>query len=147
MKRHTRKEEADLSPWCQDNSLLMNVTKTKELIVDCRRAQEQKNNGTGVHITEDFTWSTHTTHTDTLARKARQHLYHLRQVKKFRVSLRVLQSFYSGAAENILTGSIAAWFGNSSAQDRRALQRVVELHSPPCRTSTPGGAEREPVGS
>ena len=131
-------EVADLSLWCQDNSLLVNVTKTKELIVDFRRAQQPTHtplmmNGTtvervsshkylGVHITEDLTWSSHT---DTLVRKARQRLYHLRQLKRFRVSLRILQSFYSGAVESILTGNITAWFGNSSAQDRRALQRVV----------------------
>ncbi|KAK0132601.1 RNA-directed DNA polymerase from mobile element jockey [Merluccius polli] len=75
----------------------------------------------GVHITEDLTWNTHI---DTLV-KARQRLYHLRQLRKFRVSMRVLQSFYSGAVESILTGNITAWFGNSTAQDRRALQRVV----------------------
>ncbi|KAK0152156.1 hypothetical protein N1851_006466 [Merluccius polli] len=118
-------EVADLSLWCQDSSLLMNVPKTKELIVDFRRARQRTYtplwiNGTtvervssykylGVYITEDLTWATHT---DTL-------------LKKFRVSLRILQSFYSGAAESLLTGSIIAWFGNSFAQERRALQRAV----------------------
>ncbi len=125
------KEMADLSLWCQDDSLLMSVATTKELIVDFRRAQQQRTytplriNGTivervssfkyqGVHITEDLTW---TAQTD---RKARQCLYHLRQLWKFRVSLRILQSFYSGAVESILTGNITAWFDKSSAQDRRA---------------------------
>jgi len=34
----------------------------------------------GVHITEDLIW---TTHIDTLVRKVRQRLYHLRQLRKF----------------------------------------------------------------
>jgi len=34
----------------------------------------------GVHIAEDLTW---TTHIDTLVRKAKQYLYHLRQLRKF----------------------------------------------------------------
>ena len=34
----------------------------------------------GVHITEDLTW---TTHTDTLVRKAKQRLDHLRQLRNF----------------------------------------------------------------
>ncbi len=49
--------------------------------------------------------------------------------------------------ESILTGCITAWFGNSTAGNRRALQRVVancpatllEVSFPPSRTSTPGG--------
>jgi len=60
----------------------------------------------GVHIAEDLTW---TTHIDTLVRKAKQHLYHLRQLRKFRVSRRILQTFYAGAVESILRGSITAW--------------------------------------
>jgi len=58
-------------------------------------------------------------------RKAKQHLYHLRQLRKFQVTRRILQTFYAGAVESILTGSITAWFGNRSSQYRRALQRVV----------------------
>ena len=36
-------EAANLSLWCQDNSLMLNVCKTKELIVDFRRTQHQDN--------------------------------------------------------------------------------------------------------
>jgi len=36
------KEVANLSLWCQDNSLMLNVSKTKELIVDFRRTQHQR---------------------------------------------------------------------------------------------------------
>lgn len=81
----------------------------------------------GVHITEDLTW---TTHIDTLVRKARQHLYYPRQLMKLRVSPKILQSFYSRAVERIPTGNITPWFGNSTAQDRKALQRGVSLAEP-----------------
>ena len=37
----------------------------------------------------------------------------------------LLKSFYSCTIESILTGCITAWFGNYSASDRKALQRVV----------------------
>jgi len=110
---------------------MLNVSKTKELIVDLRRTQQLQRiypplgiNGTalemvssyrylGVHITEDLTWTTRI--------EAKQHLYHLRQPRKFRGSWGILQTFYAGAVESILTGSITAWFGNSSSQDRRSL--------------------------
>ena len=37
----------------------------------------------------------------------------------------ILKSFYSCTIESILTGCITAWYGNCSASNRKALQRVV----------------------
>ncbi len=64
-----------LTSWCQDNCLSLNVSKTKELIVDFRKRQQQPYtplmiSGTpvervssfkylGVNISEDLTWTTH----------------------------------------------------------------------------------------
>ncbi len=129
-----------LTSWCQDNCLSLNVSKTKELIVDFRKRQQQPYtplmiSGTpvervssfkylGVNISEDLTW---TTHIQTQVKKARQRLYHLRQLRKFRVSPAILKTFYSGAIESVLTQCISVWYGNSSNQDCKALQRVVRL--------------------
>ncbi len=46
-------------------------------------------------------------------------------LRKFGTSPRILRSFYTCTVESILTGCITAWFGNSTAGNRRALQRVV----------------------
>ncbi len=78
----------------------------------------------GVNISEDLTW---TTHIQIQVKKARQRLYHLRQLRKFRVSPAILKTFYSGAIESVLTQCISVWYGNSSNQDCKALQRVVRL--------------------
>jgi len=37
-----QEEVANLSLWCQDNSLMLNVSKAKELIVDFRRTQQHQ---------------------------------------------------------------------------------------------------------
>ncbi len=129
-----------LTSWCQDNCLSLNVSKTKELIVDFRKRQQRPYtplmiSGTpvervssfkylGVNISEDLTW---TRHIQTQVKKARQRLYHLRQLRKFRVSPANLKTFYSGAIESVLTQCISVWYGNSSNQDCKALQRVVRL--------------------
>ncbi len=79
-----------LTSWCQDNCLSLNVSKTKELIVDFRKRQQWPYtplmiSGTPVervssfkyhvvNISEDLTW---TTHIQTQVKKARQRLYHL----------------------------------------------------------------------
>ncbi len=122
--------------WCQDNRLSLNVSKTKELIVDFRKRQQRPYtplmiSGTPVervnsfkylseNISEDLTW---TTHIQTQVKKARHRLYHLRQLRKFRVSPTILKTLYSGAIESVLTH----WYGNSLNQDCKALQRVVCL--------------------
>ncbi|KAK1802666.1 hypothetical protein P4O66_004301 [Electrophorus voltai] len=76
----------------------------------------------GVHISQDLSWSRHT---NSLAKKARQRLYHLRRLRDFRLPSMVLRNFYTCTIESILTGNITVWFGNSTKQDRQALQRVV----------------------
>ncbi len=78
----------------------------------------------GVNISEDLTW---TTHIQTQVKKARLRLYHLRQLRKFRVSPAILKTFYSGTIESVLTQCISVWYGNSSSQDCKALHRVVRL--------------------
>ncbi|KAK1786538.1 hypothetical protein P4O66_002988 [Electrophorus voltai] len=70
----------------------------------------------------DLSWSRHT---NSLAKKARQRLYHLRRLRDFRLPSKVLRNFYTCTIESILTGNITVWFGNSTKQDRQALQRVV----------------------
>ncbi|KAK1804001.1 hypothetical protein P4O66_003762 [Electrophorus voltai] len=127
-----------LENWCQENNLILNISKTKELIVDCSKKQERhyqpvRISGTtlervdsfrylGVHISQDLSWFHHT---NSLAKKARQCLYHLRCLRDFRLPSKVLRNFYTCTIESILTGNITVWFGNSTKQDRQALQRVV----------------------
>uniref|UniRef100_A0A4W5JW70 Alkylated DNA repair protein AlkB homologue 8 N-terminal domain-containing protein n=1 Tax=Hucho hucho TaxID=62062 RepID=A0A4W5JW70_9TELE len=48
-----------------------------------------------------------------------------RRLKRFGMSPQILKKFYSCTIESILTGCITALYGNCSASDRKALQRVV----------------------
>ncbi len=65
------------------------------------------------------------THTDAVLKKAHQRLFFLRRLRKFGTSPSILRSFYSCTVESILTGCITTWFGNSTAGNHRALERVV----------------------
>ncbi|KAK3529834.1 hypothetical protein QTP86_007200 [Hemibagrus guttatus] len=143
-------EIRNLENWCHRNNLLLNISKTKELIVDFSTKQERNyqtpvinespvervdsSRYLGVHITQDLSWSCHI---NTVVKKARQRLYHLRCLRYFRLPSKVLRNFYFCTIESILTGNITTWFGNSTMQDRRALQRVVRSAERIIRTKLP----------
>ncbi|KAK3566444.1 hypothetical protein QTP86_033288 [Hemibagrus guttatus] len=143
-------EVRNLENWCKKNNLLLNISKTKELIVDFSTKQERNYQTPvinespvervdsfrylSVHITQDLSWSCHI---NTVVKKARQRLYHLRHLKDFRLPSKVLRNFYSCTIESILTGNITTWFGNSTMQDRRALQSVVRSAERIIRTKLP----------
>ena len=122
----------ELAGWCQDNNLSLNVIKTNEMIVDYRKRrnehapilidravveQVESFKFLGVHITNKLKWSKHT---KTGVKRAQQNIFPLRRLKRFGMGPQILIRFYSC---NI--GCVTAWYGNCSASDRKALQRVV----------------------
>ncbi len=153
-----REEVSTLTKWLQENHISLNIDKTKELVVDFRRQSRENTPITidetlvewvntfkflGVHITEDLTWSAHT---DAVLKKAHQRLFFLRRLRKFGMSPSILRSFYTCTVESNLTGCITAWFGNSTAVNRKLCKwscelptTLLEVNFPPSRTSTPGG--------
>ena len=61
-----REEVRELALWCQDNNLSLNVSKTKEYIVDFRKQRREHTpihiNGTAVERVSSFTFlGAHTT--------------------------------------------------------------------------------------
>ena len=119
--------------WCKDNNLSFKVIKTREMIVDYmkRRAEQAPSlideqvesfKFLGVHITNKLLRSKHT---KTVVKMAWQNLFPLWRLKRFGMGPQILKGFYSCTIESILTGCITAKYGNCSASDRKALQRVV----------------------
>jgi hypothetical protein len=64
----------------------------------------------GVHITNDLSWSKHT---KTAVKRARQHLFPLRRLKRFGMGPQIIKKFYSCTIESILTGCITAWLATA----------------------------------
>ncbi len=131
-----RAEVSTLTKWCQENHLSLNIDKTKELVVDFRRQSREHTHhhrqdtcgaGKQLYVPRHshhcyLTWSAHT---DAVLKKSHQRLFFLRRLRKFGMSPSILRSFYTCTVESILTGCITVWFGNSTAGNRKALQRVV----------------------
>uniref|UniRef100_A0AAZ1XEE6 Alkylated DNA repair protein AlkB homologue 8 N-terminal domain-containing protein n=1 Tax=Oreochromis aureus TaxID=47969 RepID=A0AAZ1XEE6_OREAU len=77
----------------------------------------------GVHISEDLIW---TTNCSKLVKKAHQCLFFLRTLRENHLSSDILVNFYRCTIDSILTNCITVWYGNCSASDRKALQRIVK---------------------
>uniref|UniRef100_A0A9J7YNX0 Reverse transcriptase domain-containing protein n=1 Tax=Cyprinus carpio carpio TaxID=630221 RepID=A0A9J7YNX0_CYPCA len=132
-----RSEVSHLARWCSDNNLSLNVEKTKEIVVDFRRAHAQHvpltiNGATvervsstkflGVHITEDLSW---TDNTAALAKKSQQRLYFLCKLRRARTPPPIMYTFYRGTIESILTSCITVWYGACNTSCQKTLQRIV----------------------
>ncbi|XP_051560757.1 uncharacterized protein LOC127445059 [Myxocyprinus asiaticus] len=131
-----REEVQQLTDWCITN-LSLNVDKTKEMVVDFRRARRDHSplniDGSsveivkstkflGVHLVENLTWSLNTS---SITKKAQQRLYFLRRLRKAHLPPPILTTFYRGTIESILSSCITAWFGNCTVLDCKTLQRIV----------------------
>ena len=123
--------------WCASNDLVLNVSKTKEIVVDFRKSKSVPstlivNNSEveivdsfkflGIHITSNLSWSLQARY---MCKKGQQRLYFLRCLKKFHMKPEILVNFYRSIIESILTGSIMVWFGNMTDADRNSLSRVI----------------------
>lgn len=85
----------------------------------------------GVHISEDLTWKPHVTQ---LVKKSQQKLYFLR---RFDMSSKILNNFYSCVIESVLTNCITVWYGSTTVMDRKRLQKVVKTAQKITRTPLP----------
>ncbi|MCJ8741284.1 hypothetical protein PDJAM_G00068850 [Pangasius djambal] len=136
---HYREEVAQLAEWCGVNNLSLNVSKTKEVVMDFRRnsvdhppptidssAVERVSSAKflGVHITEDLTWTTNIT---SLNKKAQQCLHFLRRLKRASLPPPILTAFYRGTIESVLTSCITVCYGNCSMLQSCSCGRVVKV--------------------
>ena len=123
--------------WCNTNDLRLNVSKTKEMIVDFRQKRPPLApltiDGTDVEqvtsfrflgavINNTLTWDNQCR---AILGKARQRLYFVRKLKSFRVKKKILISFYRSIVESILTSSITVWYDRATILDLYKLQSVV----------------------
>ncbi|KAK0149886.1 RNA-directed DNA polymerase from mobile element jockey [Merluccius polli] len=132
-----RQEIGMLAEWCSRNNLVLNSTKTKEMVIDFRRRRGDHAplsiNGEGVarvasfkflgaHIQEDLSWTTNTT---ALIKKAQQRLHFLRVLRRNYLEEKLLVSFYRATIESVLLYCVTVWFASCSAAGKKALQRVT----------------------
>ena len=134
---HYTNQVDDLVQWCDENNLLLNASKTKEIVVDFRKKSTHVPplliNGEpiekvetfkflGTLISEDLKWDENIS---SIIKKAHQRLYFLRQLRKFGMKKDILLRFYRSVIESILTFSIIIWFDSITVTQRKKLNTIV----------------------
>lgn len=66
-------------------------------------------------------------HEGAVHKKAYQRLYPLQCLGKCGISTGWCLNFYHGIIESVLSGGVTVWYGNTTAQDRKGLQRVTRM--------------------
>ena len=110
-----RNEVDQVISWCTENHLVLNASKTKELIIDFRKRPTCHYPvficGTSVYITDKYKylgvtiddklkWSDNV---NLLHGKGQQRLYFLRRLKSFQVDRELLSLFYRSVIESVIT--------------------------------------------
>jgi len=131
-----RREVEGLVKWCESFNLSINISKTKELVVDFRKTSSPPHtlsiNGVevervtsfqflGTTIQESLSWELNAN----IKISKAQRLHFLRQLKKFGVSRVAMTHFYRSTIESVLTFSMLVWFG----QDKTRMETVVRRAS------------------
>lgn len=134
---HTyRAEIASMTQWCASHNLLLNVSKTKEVIFDFRKSPTVVNQVCiddagvkivtsykylGTDIRGDLRWSENVARQ---VKKANKRMYFLRKLKQFDVNKTILRLFYASVIESVVIFAIIVWFRGASFSDKRYLNRV-----------------------
>ena len=144
-----RDQISNIVTWCGNNNLLLNVSKTKEMIIDFRKNKtsiepiyinntpvDQVNSFKflGSFVTNNLCWDFNC---NKLLMKARQRLYFLRKLKSFNVNNTILLSFYRSIVESILTSSITVWYDKASVYHKGRIDSVVRQAERIINTSLP----------
>ena len=125
-----------VSEWCNQNYLDLNVTKTKELIMDFRRKKNNKdpiniNNSPvsivpeykylGCIIKDDLTWDAHVTNQ---LKKANKRFYHVRCLRKLNVNSKIIALFYNSVVSSVLLYAVACWYNNTTEEDKKEINKL-----------------------
>ena len=131
----------ELVGWCDSNHLLLNVSKTKEVVVDFRRNPPPPRpliiKGEEVEIVGEYKylgsiidsrleWSANT---QAIVKRANQRLYFMRRLNSFQVSRRLLELFYKATVESVLTFNSLCFFGSLREHDKARLSKITKTAS------------------
>ena len=120
------------------NHLVLNIDKTKEMVIDFRKTiippnkividdKEVERVGDfkylGVVLDNKLSWRHNTVH---CIKKIKPRMYCLRKLKSFDVNKNLLQNFYTSVLSSVLTFGIPCWGSSISNQGKDKLNKLIK---------------------
>ena len=137
-----RQTIAYVTKWCSENFLDLNITKTKEMILDMRRNQNSKapitiNNSSvatvqsykylGVIIQDNLKW---TEHVEAQTKKANKRMYYVQRLRKLKIDSSIISLFYNSVISSVLVYAIPCWY---EACDKKLKGSLSKFHDKVCK--------------
>jgi len=126
----------NVTEWCKDNCLDLNVSKTKEMLFDFRRVKPEIRpvciddtnvdvvktyKYLGVNIECNLKWEelviAH-------VKKANKRLYHLRCLRKLSVDSTLMCLCYNSLISSVLLYAVSVWYGSCGVQLRKDIAKT-----------------------
>uniref|UniRef100_A0A1A8PFW7 Reverse transcriptase domain-containing protein n=1 Tax=Nothobranchius pienaari TaxID=704102 RepID=A0A1A8PFW7_9TELE len=123
--------------WCERNHLQLNITKTKELIMDFRKQAPPPTpvtiRGADVEIVEDYRYlGVHldckldwTKNTNAIFKKGQSRLFLLRRLRSFNVGRKMLTMFYHSVLESVVFFAVVCWGSGVKIADANRLNKLI----------------------
>ncbi|KAL0187591.1 hypothetical protein M9458_014690, partial [Cirrhinus mrigala] len=120
--------------WSESNHLLLNVTKTRELVVDLRRTKAPVTptsiKGVSVEVVEEYKYlGVYLDHkldwcknVDNVYRKGQSRLYFLRQLRSFNICRTM---FYESVVASAIMYAVVCWGSSLRVRDINRLNRII----------------------
>jgi hypothetical protein len=131
----------DFVTWCDANFLVLNASKTKEMVFDFRKKNDTVHpviikgetieivteyKYLGVKLDNKLTWSNHV---DAVFKKTQSRLFFLRKLRSFNVCNKMLYMFYQSMVCSVMVFASVCWGGNASARDTGRLNKLIKKAS------------------
>ena len=136
-----RQEIVKVKTWCGNNKLLLNASKTKELIFDFSLRSTcdypvfidgksveivKKYKYLGVLIDDKLKWSENV---NALYSKGQQRLFFVRRLKSFHIDKELLSLFYYSVVQSVILNCSICWWSCLTIKDRNKLEYVRKVAS------------------
>ena len=119
--------------WCDNNFLDLNVTKTKEVVVNFRRKTDELQpvilKGEEVERVPSYKYLdviiddklNFSEHARAISKKANKRMFFLRKLKKCKVNQDILSIFYQSSVQSVMLYNSTCFFGNANQGEKVKL--------------------------
>ena len=123
--------------WCSKNHLILNTSKTKEMIVDFRRHKIKQSTvyilGEEVEVVEEYKylgvqldnrldWKCNS---ESIYKKGQSRLYFFRKLRSFSVCTKMFHIFYKSVVESAISFAAICWGSSIRARDLKRLNKLI----------------------